>query len=167
MGDISSNFTVNANGTLTLFVKGRPTLFIPTKGLTGLNRANNTAYGNLTLLIDQTTCTLATCDLTLSQFSYRPSLGGNAIFAAIFGIYILTNIFLGIRHKIWGYMAAMFFGLTGELIGYIGRLLLYQNPFDPTGNNFLIYIVSLTIASGDLVSGQLGCGKLQLSDKAG
>jgi hypothetical protein len=40
----------------------------------------------------------------------------------------------------------MFFGLAGEIIGYIGRLLLYQNPFDPTGNNFLIYLVCLTIA---------------------
>jgi hypothetical protein len=146
MGDIGSNFTVNANGTLTLFVKGRATLFIPTNGVTGLNRANNTAYGNLTLLKDQTICTLATCDLTLSHFSYRPNLGGNAIFAAIFGIYILINIFLGMQHRTWGYMAAMFFGLTGEIIGYVARLLMYQNPFDPTGNDFLIYIVCLTIA---------------------
>lgn len=146
MGDIGSNFTVNANGTLTFFVKGRASLFIPTTGLTGLNRANNTAYGNLTLFKDQTLCTLTTCDLTLAQFSYRPNLGGNAIFAAIFGIYFLMNLFFGIRHKTWGYMAAMFFGLAGEIIGYVGRLLLYQNPFDPTGNNFLIYMVSLTIA---------------------
>jgi hypothetical protein len=40
----------------------------------------------------------------------------------------------------------MFFGLIGEIIGYTGRLLLNQNPFDPTGNNFLIYLVDLTIA---------------------
>lgn len=40
----------------------------------------------------------------------------------------------------------MFFGLVGEIIGYTGRLLLNQNPFDPTGNDFLIYLVDLTIA---------------------
>ena len=64
----------------------------------------------------------------------------------MFGIYILVNIFIGIRHKTWGYMTAMFFGLAGEVIGYIARSLLSQNPFDPTGNNFLIYLVCLTIA---------------------
>ena len=145
-GDVSANYTINANGTLDIFVKGRNTLFIPTNGLTGYNQFNNTAYGNLSLLIDQTKCSLTTCDLTLAAFDYRASLPGNALYAAIFGLYLLTNIYLGIRHKTWGYMVAMVVGLIGELIGYIGRILLWQNPFDPTGNNFLIYIVCLTIS---------------------
>lgn len=145
-GDVSTNFTTNANGTLNLFVKGRETLFIPTDGLTGYNRYNNTAYGNLTLLQNQKWCNLTTCDLTLASFDYRPSLGGNALYAAVFGVYLVLNIYLGLRHKTWGYMVAMFFGLVGEIIGYISRILLYQNPFDPSGNNFLIYIVCLTIS---------------------
>jgi len=145
-GDVSSNFTRNPDGTFNLFVKGRETLFIPTSGLTGWNRDNNTAYGNITLLREQDLCTLASCDLTLASFDYRPSLGGNAFFAAIFGVFLVLNIFLGIRHKTWGYLAAMFFGLAGEIIGYIARILLYNNPFDPSGNDFLIYIVCLTIA---------------------
>jgi hypothetical protein len=145
-GDVSTNFTTNPNGTLNLFVKGRETLFIPTDGVTGYNRYNNTAYGNLTLLENQKSCNLTTCDLTLASFDYRPSLGGNALYAAIFGVYLILNIYLGFRHKTWGYMAAMFFGLVGEIIGYIARILLYQNPFDPSGNNFLIYIVCLTIS---------------------
>lgn len=145
-GDVSTNFTTNANGTLNLFVKGRETLFIPTDGLTGYNRYNNTAYGNLTLLENQNWCNLTTCDLTLASFDYRPSMGGNALYATIFGVYLVLNIYLGLRHKTWGYMVAMFFGLVGEIIGYISRILLYQNPFDPSGNNFLIYIVCLTIS---------------------
>jgi hypothetical protein len=145
-GDVSTNYTVNANGTLNLFVKGRETLFIPTNGLTGYNQFNNTAYGNLSLLVDQNLCSLTTCDLTLATFDYRASLGGNSFYAAIFGIYLIMNIYLGIRHKTWGYMTAMTVGLTGEIIGYVGRILLWQNPFDPTGNNFLIYIVCLTIS---------------------
>ncbi|PMD32729.1 RTA1-domain-containing protein [Hyaloscypha variabilis F] len=145
-GDVSTNYTVNANGTLDIFVKGRETLFIPTDGLTGYNQYNNTAYGNLTLLADQTLCNLNTCDLTLAAFDYRASLPGNALYAAIFGIYLLLNIYLGIRHKTWGYMVAMTVGLCGEIIGYIGRILLWKNPFDPTGNDFLIYIVCLTIS---------------------
>ncbi len=119
---------------------------LPT-ALTGLNRGNNTGYGNLTILIDHDSlCDATLCDLTLAHFDYIPSLGGNALYAAIFGIYIFFNIYFGIRHKTWGYMAAMFLGLSGEVIGYIGRLLLYQNPFDPTGNDFLIYLVCLTIS---------------------
>jgi hypothetical protein len=144
--DIGGNYSYNANGTLDIFVKGRETLFIPTNGLTGYNRDNNTAYGNISLLADQTQCTLDTCDLTLATFDYRANLGGNAFFAAVFGIYLIANIYLGIRHKTWGYMAAMMLGLVGEIIGYIARILLWNNPFDPTGNNFLIYIVCLTIA---------------------
>lgn len=146
MSDIGTTVIPNANGTLSIFVKGRETLFIPTDGLTGWNRDNNTAYGNFSLLENQDLCTLSTCDLTLASFHYRASLGGNAFYAAVFGIYLLLNMYLGFRHKTWGYMIAMFFGLVGEIIGYIARILLYNNPFDPTGNNFLIYIVCLTIA---------------------
>jgi hypothetical protein len=146
MGDVGANFTTNANGTLNIFEKGRLTLFIPTTGLTGYNRNNNTAYGNLSLLIDPNQCNITTCDLTLATFTYIPTLPGNALYCAIFGIYLILNLYLGFKHKTWGYMVAMFFGLVGEIIGYISRILLHNNPFDPSGNNFLIYIVCLTIS---------------------
>jgi hypothetical protein len=146
MSDVS-NVTVNANGTLTIIENGGLALFIPTHGITGFNRNNNTGYGNITILSNHDAlCNITLCDLTLAHFDYIPNLGGNALYAAIFGIYLLTNIFFGIRYKTWGYSAALFFGLSGEIIGYIGRILLYQNPFDPTGNNFLIYLVCLTIS---------------------
>jgi hypothetical protein len=38
---------VNANGTLTIVENGVLALFIPTHGITGFNRNNNTGYGNL------------------------------------------------------------------------------------------------------------------------
>lgn len=145
-GDISTNYTVNANGTLTLFVKGQQTLFIPTDGLTGYNHNNHTAYGSLYLLQNQNLCSLTSCDLTLAAFDYRASLPGNSLYAAIFGIYLILNIFFGIRHKVWGFMTAMCIGLAGEVIGYIARILLWKNPFDPTGNDFLVYLICLTIS---------------------
>ncbi|KUJ14558.1 RTA1 like protein [Mollisia scopiformis] len=40
----------------------------------------------------------------------------------------------------------MSLSLTGEVVGYIGRILLNKNPFDPTGNDFLLYLVPLTIS---------------------
>jgi len=147
MSFVGGNVTVNADGTLTIPYNGGQALFIPEPGITGFNRNNNTGYGNITILINHDTlCNTTLCDLTLAHFDYLPSLGGNALYAAIFGIYILANIYLGLRHRTWGYGAAMFFGLAGEIIGYIARLMLNKNPFDPSGNNFLIYLVCLTIS---------------------
>lgn len=144
---MDQNFTKNANGTLSLVFNGVDTLFIPTNGLTGVNRANYTAYGNLTLLLNpDQLCNTTICDLTLAHFNYLPSLPGNALYAGVFSVYILVNLFLGIRHRTWGYMVAMVLGLIGEVIGYYARVMLHNNPFDPTGNNFIIYLVCLTIA---------------------
>jgi hypothetical protein len=70
-------------------------------------------YGNQTLLENPELCTLQTCDLSLASFLYIPTLPGNALYAAIFGIYLLAQLFLGIKHKTWGYMIAMIFGLVG------------------------------------------------------
>src|SRR6201746_965017 len=79
----------------------------------GLTFSNATGgYGNITLFKDPDLCTLKTCDLGLASFSYIPSLAGNALFAAIFAIYFITQIGLGIKFRTWGYMVATFFGLV-------------------------------------------------------
>ncbi|KAL2073396.1 hypothetical protein VTL71DRAFT_10720 [Oculimacula yallundae] len=105
---------------------------------------NGQGYGNATLLANPELCTFETCDLSLASFLYIPTLPGNAIFAAIFGIYLVVQIYLGIKHKTWGYMTSMVIGLLLEIIGYVGRILLHNDPFN--NNNFLIYLVTLTIA---------------------
>ncbi len=105
---------------------------------------NGQGYGNQTLLDNPKLCTLQTCDLSMASFLYIPTLPGNAIFAAIFGILIIGQLFLGIKHKTWGYMIAMLMGLLLEVIGYIGRILLHNEPFND--DNFLMYLVTLTIA---------------------
>lgn len=155
---MTANITANADGTYKIIMDGISTIFTPTTGLTGYNRVNHTAYGNITILEDSDLlCNLSICDLTLAQFDYRPSIGGNSLYAAIFGLCVLMNIFYGIRYRTWGYMAAMLLGMSGEVVGYIGRILLWQNPFDPTGNNFLIYLVCLTIAPAFLSAGIYLC----------
>jgi hypothetical protein len=84
---MSSSFAINPNGTLTVLFNGVDALFIPTDGITGFNRNNNTGYGNATLLKNRDAiCNITTCDLTLAHFDYIPSLGGNAFYAAIFSI---------------------------------------------------------------------------------
>lgn len=75
---------------------------------------------------------------------YLPTLAGNGIFAGIFGALVIGQLYLGIKHKTWGYMSAMILGLTLEIIGYVARVMLHNSPFD--NNDFLMSLVCLTIA---------------------
>lgn len=99
--------------------------------------------GNLTLIFNPGLCTLDTCDFTLSQTGYRPNLGGNTFYTALFGLFFLAQIYQGVRHKTWGFMVAMLFGIGLEIIGYAARIMLNINPFNRDA--FLMYIVCLTI----------------------
>lgn len=110
-------------------------------GLTGLLPF---PHGNATLINNNDLCTLTTCDLTLAQVDYLPSLPGNALFAAIFGICFVAQFLLGVKYRTWGFMAATTLGTLTEIIGYIGRIMMHNNPFSK--NDFLIYLVTLTIA---------------------
>lgn len=77
--------------------------------------------GNQTLLDNPHLCTLDTCDLSLSSFYYRPTVPGNTIFAAIFAVYIVVQLFFGIKHKTWGYMIAMLLGLVSSRSNILRR----------------------------------------------
>ncbi|KUJ18266.1 RTA1-domain-containing protein [Mollisia scopiformis] len=105
---------------------------------------HGTGYGNATLLANPELCTLQTCDLSMASFLYLPTVPGNAIYAAIFGIYVIAQLYFGIRYRVWGYMVAMVLGLVAEIIGYVGRIMLHNSPFD--NNDFLTYLICLTIA---------------------
>jgi hypothetical protein len=110
----------------------------------------NQTFGNDTLQKNPNLCTLDTCSLELASFLYLPTIPGNAIFAALFGIFIVGQLYLGIRHKVWGYMTAMILGLVLEVVGYVARILLHNSPFE--NNFFLIYLICLTIAPAFLTA---------------
>lgn len=83
-------------------------------------------------------CTLDTCPAEWSIYGYRPSLPANVVFLALFGVIGLGHTYLGIRWKSWGFMTGMLLGCISEIIGYIGRLMLWNNPF--SFNAFIIQI---------------------------
>ena len=85
-------------------------------------------------------CTVNTCPLSEGIITYQPSIGGNASFLAIFGFLLFLHVGLGIRHKTWSYLVAMVCGLILEVVGYIGRLQLHDDPFN---FNFFIEYVRL------------------------
>lgn len=90
---------------------------------------------NQSLLENPSLCTPCTCPLQLegiqlAWIDYYPSLAGNVLFAAIFGILFVLQIFLGLRHKTRGYMITMSMGLILEIVGYVGRILLRSSMFE-------------------------------------
>jgi hypothetical protein len=82
-------------------------------------------------------CTLQTCPLSLAHLSYLPTLPGNALYAAIFGLCLIAQIALCVRYHIWGFLCGMFGGLVLEIIGYAARIMMHSNPFTKT--NFLMW----------------------------
>ena len=100
-----------------------------------MSQANNT---------DTDLCTLDTCPISKSVFEYRPSLGANAAFLALFALTGLAHVAQGIITKKRAFWISVALGCLTEVIGYAGRLMMWNNPFD--GNGFLIQICCLTIA---------------------
>ncbi|KAM0440066.1 hypothetical protein ACHAPT_001169 [Fusarium lateritium] len=85
-------------------------------------------------------CTLDLCPLELSLLRYRPSIPATAVFIAIFGLSLAVHAFQGIKSKTWGFMSSMLAGCILEIIGYVGRIIIYNNPFD--FNGFLMQITA-------------------------
>ncbi len=74
-------------------------------------------------------CTLEVCPILYAYVRYQPSLSGNGIFMGLFAVLLVAQVWMGIKHKTWGYMAGMIFGLLLEIVGYFGRVKMHYNPF--------------------------------------
>ena len=83
-------------------------------------------------------CTLALCPLTWSVFQYQPSIAANVTLLAIFGVLLLLHAAQGIKYRAWGYMSCIIAGCVLQIVGYGGRIMLHDNPFD--FNAFLMQI---------------------------
>ncbi|KAI8931521.1 hypothetical protein NX059_011180 [Plenodomus lindquistii] len=84
------------------------------------------------------------CTVEGSLYGYYPSIGANGFFLGFFALCMLLQIALGVRYKTWTFSIAMAIGCLGEVIGYAGRIMLYNNPFDEAG--FQMQIVCLITA---------------------
>lgn len=93
----------------------------------------------------------AECPVEQTIYGYYPNQGANAFFAAFFGGFMLINIVLGVRYRAWIFLVLMSLGCLTESIGYVGRLLLHDNPFSEVG--FEIQICCLTIAPAFFAAG--------------
>ncbi|KAM0516388.1 hypothetical protein ACHAPE_005537 [Trichoderma viride] len=106
--------------------------------------ANPGSQPNYIAIGPDANCTLSVCPVEESILAYRPWLAANIFFAAYFGAIALVHVYLGWRWKSWGFMVGMLLGCASEIIGYIGRIMLWNNSFSFDG--FMIDIVCLTTA---------------------
>jgi len=93
----------------------------------------------------------ATCTVEGTLYGYRPNLGANVFFAVIFGLCGLIQLGLGIRYRTWTFMIALTLGCLGEVIGYAGRLIMNNNPYDENG--FTTQICCLIISPAFIAAG--------------
>ncbi|KAL8779023.1 MAG: hypothetical protein Q9213_007138 [Squamulea squamosa] len=84
------------------------------------------------------------CVVSETIYGYRPNLGATSFFIAVFAACLGIQLFQGIRWRTWFYMGAMTLGCLGEVVGYVGRVLLHDNPWDGIG--FQMQICCLIIA---------------------
>lgn len=67
------------------------------------------------------------CPVEDSIYGYYPNIAANSFFLALFAVCLVFNVYFGIRYKTWTYLLAMGLGSFGEVVGYVGRLLLHNN----------------------------------------
>jgi hypothetical protein len=84
------------------------------------------------------------CSIHQSVYGYRPSLGANVTFIVLFTVAMIIHTILGIRWKNWWFMWCIILGCTHEIIGYIGRVLLYNNPW-----SFVAFILQISKPSSN------------------
>lgn len=83
-------------------------------------------------------CTLELCPAEWSIQGYQPSMPANCVFIALFAIALLIHVGEGIKFRVLGFTVMVAIGCLDEIIGYVGRLILYKNPFSNVG--FLVEI---------------------------
>ncbi|KAG9692812.1 RTA1-domain-containing protein, partial [Aureobasidium melanogenum] len=89
-------------------------------------------------------CNLRECSVEQSLFQYRPYLAATSVFIALFGISGIVHMVQGIWYKQRTFAILMVLGCICEMIGYGGRIIMYNDPWD--FNGFIMQIVCITIA---------------------
>lgn len=93
-------------------------------------------------------CTKATCDPIWSIYGYRSSMPLTILSLTIFDLSALAFVIQGLKsntgRKTWFFTTAMIIGSSSEVLGYISKILLYNDPFSDLG--FKMNDVLLTFA---------------------
>ena len=69
------------------------------------------------------------CPADGSSLGYAPNLAASIIFMGVFGVSLIGHLVLGWKYKTWTFMIAMLLGSSSEVVGYLGRILMHNNPY--------------------------------------
>lgn len=78
-------------------------------------------------------CTLEICPVEVSLLGYRPSLAASGTFIGIFSLALIVHVVQGLWMRRLGFMVSIVCGCILEIAGYVGRIIIYNNPFDFNG----------------------------------
>jgi hypothetical protein len=70
------------------------------------------------------------CPVEYTVLGYYPNLGSGIFFSIAFGLLLIVCTYLTVRKRTWSYGSYIIAGLILETAGYIGRILLWYNPWD-------------------------------------
>jgi len=110
---------------------------------------NTTTTDPMLIGMQRKYCKPGKCPAEWAIIDYQPTFAGNTVYGLCFLVLLAPQLWFGIRYKTWTYMTAVCLGLIGEVVGYIGRLMLSKNNFPL--NNFLMLVTapSVTISSNE------------------
>ena len=76
-------------------------------------------------------CTVEKCPIASSNYNYLPSLPVNALFLTLFSISLVCYLGQGLlSRRFIGFTIAMVCGNILEILGYIGRIMSHNDPWD-------------------------------------
>ncbi|KFZ12105.1 hypothetical protein V501_04380 [Pseudogymnoascus sp. VKM F-4519 (FW-2642)] len=70
------------------------------------------------------------CPADGSPLGYAPNLAASIAFLSLFAVSLIAHVVWGIRYRTWTFMACMVLGSMTEVIGYVGRVFMYKNPYN-------------------------------------
>ncbi|CAI7643774.1 unnamed protein product [Penicillium glandicola] len=91
------------------------------------------------------------CPVELTTYGYYPNFGGNVFFTIFFALLGIGQTGLGVYYRTWTFLTALFIGTFMEMAGYIGRILMHDNPW--SGPAFKLQIVCLVLAPTFVAAG--------------
>ncbi|KAJ5779864.1 hypothetical protein N7457_007584 [Penicillium paradoxum] len=91
------------------------------------------------------------CPVEATTYGYYPNFGGNVFFTVFFGVLGICQAGLGIYYRTWTFLTALLIGTLMEMAGYIGRVLMNDNPWSSSA--FKLQIVCLVLAPTFIAAG--------------
>ncbi|KAJ5544475.1 hypothetical protein N7535_007126 [Penicillium sp. DV-2018c] len=91
------------------------------------------------------------CPVEATTYGYYPNFGGNVFFTVFFGVLSICQAGLGVYYKTWTFLIALLIGTLMEMAGYVGRVLMNDNPW--SSDAFKLQIVCLVLAPTFVAAG--------------